>query len=125
MERETKAITTPGGRTIVLRSYLTGREENELKSLLYADLKMSATDVQAGKVSVTDIPASFIVKQEEKAVELLIVSVDGSTENPAQKVLDLPSAEYDFVVQEINAIRIPTSREKSEQLGTDTSQPAA
>jgi len=124
MERETKTITTPGGRTIVLRSYLTGREENELKSLLYADLKMSATDVQAGKVSVTDIPASFIVKQEEKAVELLAVSVDGSTENAAHKVLELPSAEYDFVVQEINAIRTPTKPENAEQPGAGISQTA-
>jgi hypothetical protein len=109
MERETKTITTPGGRTVVLRSYLTGREENELKGILYADLKMNADDLQSGKMSITDIPASFVVKQEEKAIELLVVSVDGKSENAAQAVLDLPSSDYASIVDEINKLRNPTT----------------
>jgi hypothetical protein len=110
--RETKEITTTGGHVVLLNAYLTGREANELKAVLFADLKMSVEDMQSGKVSAADIPASFIVKQEEKAIEMLVVSMDGISDNAAQKVLDLPSAEYDAVVKEINAIRNPTTPEK-------------
>lgn len=108
-ERETKEIITPGGRKIVLRSYLTGREANELKTVLFADLKLNVEDVQAGKIVIDSIPASFLVKQEEKAIELLVVSVDGIAQNAAQIVLDeFADSEYQAVVTEINAIRNPT-----------------
>lgn len=111
-ERETKTITTPGGHAVVLRSYLTGREANQLKELLFADLKLNAEDAESGKLAIDAIPASFLVKQEEKAIELLVVSVDGTGENVLQLLLDLPSADYETVVAEINEIRNPTTPEK-------------
>ena len=125
MERETKAITTPAGHNVVLRSYLTGREANELKSVLFADLKLNVEDVQSGKIAIGDIPASFLVKQEEKAIELLIVAVDDMIENASQKVLDFPEADYQAVVEAVNAIRNPTKPEQSAQHGGGTTQSAA
>jgi tartrate dehydratase alpha subunit/fumarate hydratase class I-like protein len=111
-DRETKKITTPGGRVIELRTYLTGREANQLKELLFADMKLNTADIESGKIAVDNIPASFLVKQEEKAIELLVVSLGGVTENAAQLVLDLPSADYDTVVEAVNEIRNPTTPEK-------------
>lgn len=124
MERETREFTTPGNHNIVLRSYLTGREANELKSVLYADLKISAEDLQGGKVAIENIPASFIVRQEEKAITTLVVSVDGIADNAAEIVLNLPAQEYSAVVAEVNKIRNPSTPEKSEQPGAGTSQTA-
>jgi hypothetical protein len=49
------------------------------------------------------------------------VSVNGITDNAAQIVLNLPMLEYKAVVAEINTIRNPTTPEKSEQPGADTS----
>jgi hypothetical protein len=123
-DRETREFTTPGGHKVVLRTYLTGQEDNELTSVLYGDLKMSVEDMQKGIASVKDVPGTFIVKQEEKAVELLVVSVDGINDNAAQTVLNLPMLEYKAIVAEINNIRNPTTPEKSEQPGADTSQTA-
>lgn len=111
-ERETKTITTPGGCSILLRTYLTGRESNQLKDVLFSDLKMNMADVQAGKIAIENIPASFLVKQEEKAIELLVVSVNGVSENVLQTVLDFPTADYDAVVEAINAIRNPSTPTK-------------
>ncbi|OIQ65523.1 hypothetical protein GALL_529170 [mine drainage metagenome] len=124
MNRQTQEFITPGGRKVVLNSYLSGREDNELTSVLYGDLKMSVEDMQKGITSVKDVPATFIVKQEEKAVQLLVVSVDGNAENAAQVVLDFPKLEYQAVIAEINKIRNPTMPEKSELPGTGTSQTA-
>src|SRR4051812_21648257 len=112
-DRETKIVTTPAGHKIELRTYLTGREANQLKELLLADLKLSTADIESGKVEIGDIPASFLVKQEEKSVELLVVSIDGVTDNAAQTVLhEFPEREYQAVIEAINEIRNPTTPEK-------------
>lgn len=116
-DRETISFTTPGGRAVLLRSYLTGREANELKAVMYSAVKMDMEDAQSGKVKVSDVPGTFLVEQERKALELLLVSIDGDTAAPIEKLLDLPSGEYDAVVKEINKIQNPTTPEKSGQPG--------
>jgi hypothetical protein len=112
-ERETKEITTPGGRKVVLRAYLTGREANELKAIMFSALKMNIEDAQSGKVNVSDVPGTFLVEQEKKALGFLLVSVDGDATDPLGTLLDkLPSTEYDAVVKEINQIQNPTTPQK-------------
>jgi len=124
-ERETKTITTPGGHSVVLKAYLTGREANELKSVMFSALKMNMEDAQSGKVNIGDVPGTFLVDQEQKAMSLLLVSFDGSAENALERLLDLPSAEYDAVKAEVDKITNPTSRGNSAQSGSGTSAPAA
>ena len=123
-ERETKEFITPGGRKIILRTYLTGRESNELKSVMFSALKMNMEDAQSGKVNVSDVPGTFLVEQERKALDILIVSIDGDTASPVDKLLDLPATEYEAVVKEVNAIQNPTKPEQSAQLGSGTTQTA-
>ena len=123
-ERETKEFITPGGRKIILRTYLTGRESNELKSVMFSALKMNMEDAQSGKVNVSDVPGTFLVEQERKALDILIVSIDGDTASPVDKLLDLPASEYEAVVKEVNAIQNPTKPESAEQHGAGTSQTA-
>jgi hypothetical protein len=107
MERETKQFTTPAGNTVVLRTYLTGKESNELKAIMYADLKINASDAAEGKVSLSDIPAAFMIAQESKAVQFLIVSVNGDTNEPVAKLEELPESEYNAVLAEVQKIRVP------------------
>ena len=123
-DRETKEFITPAGHKVALRTYLTGRESNELKSVMFSALKMNMEDAQSGKVNVSDVPGTFLAEQERKALDLLIVSIDGDTATPVDKLLDLPSGEYDAVVAEVNKIQNPTKPEKSEQPGAGTSQAA-
>src|SRR5262249_2098161 len=96
-ERETREITTPGGHKVVLRAYLTGREANELKSVIFSALTMNIEDAQNGKVNVSDVPGTFLVEQEKKALSFLLVSIDGDTTAPIDKLLDLPALEYEAV----------------------------
>src|SRR5258708_30048084 len=103
-ERETKTITTPGGHTVVLRTYLTGREANELKAVMFSALKMNMEDAQSGKVNVSDVPGTFLVEQETKALGFLVVSVDCDANVPVDKLLDLPATESEAVVTEVNKI---------------------
>jgi hypothetical protein len=123
-ERQTKAIITPDGRTVVLNAYLTGREAQELKSVMFSALKMNMDDAQNGRIGIGDIPSAFLVEQEKKALAFLLVSIDGNGSEPVDHLLDLPSTEYDAVVNEINKIQNPTKPEKSVQHGAGTSQTA-
>lgn len=108
-ERETREFQTPGGHIVVLRSYLTGREANELKAVMFSALKMNMEDAQSGKVNVSDVPGSFLVEQERKALGFLVVSVDGETNAPVDKLLDFPATEYEAVLKEVNVIQNPTT----------------
>jgi hypothetical protein len=107
MDRPTTEITTPAGTKAVIKTYLTAREANQLKDVLYANLKMSMTDLSSGKTEVQDIPATVLLEQERKALDLLIMSLNGSAENSADRLLDLPSSDYDTLVAEVNKVARP------------------
>ena len=112
MDRESKEFTTPAGNKVALRTYLTGKESNELKAIMYADLKIDATDAASGKVALADIPAGFMIAQEKKLMDFLVVSVNGDTSAPIDKLEDLPEAEYNAVLAEVQKIRVPFKTEK-------------
>lgn len=111
-DRETKNITTPSGKLVVIKAWLNGREANELKAVLYKDLKMSMADVTSGGVKVTDVSGEFILEQEKKALELFLVSIEGKSENLVETFLDLPENDYKAVIKEINALRADFQKEK-------------
>ena len=106
-ERETKNIVTPGNHAVVLRTYLTGKESSALKAIMFSELKISPSDASTGKVVLGDMPATFLVSQENKALEYLVVSVDGDASAPVEKLGDLPEADYNAVLAEVQKIRVP------------------
>lgn len=111
--RETKIITTPGAHTVELYTYLTGRESVQIKEIMYTDMKMTASDIANGKVTLGEMSPAFMIKQEQKALELLLVSVDSETENAFEKLGNLPEADYNVVFAEMEKIRVPFKKEKS------------
>ena len=128
MERDTKLITTPGGHTVVLKTYLSGRESKEIETVMYSALKMNPDNIEElpdgrKKIKMSDVSAEFIVEQEKKLIEVMLVSIDGTAENAFERLLDLPSPEYDAVKAEIEKLTNPTTPVNSEQLGQGTSEP--
>lgn len=106
-ERESKPFVTPGNHTVVLRTYLTGKESAALKAIMYSEMRINASDAASGKVALADMPATFLVSQENKALEYLVVSVDGETNACLEKLGDLPEDDYKAVLDEVNRIRVP------------------
>lgn len=104
MERETTSFKTPGGHEVVLKTYLTAREANQLKQVLYKSINMSMTDIASGKTEIKDIPATALLEQEREALKTVIVSLDGNQENVVERLLDLRSDEYDAVIAEVNKV---------------------
>jgi hypothetical protein len=112
MERETKAFTTPAGNTVVLHTYLTGREVTELISIQFSSVKMQMSDPASKKFDTPNFDGSVVVTKELEEVKKFVVSLNNDTENPVEKLLDLPSTEYDAVLKEVEKIKNPTTPEK-------------
>ena len=99
-DRESKEIITPvDKKKIVIKTYLTGREYNEVEKIFLA----------SSKIEIGGQPASFsgsVVKDAEiKLIEQAVISVDSDDKDVANKVLDLKQADYSFVVKELNEMK--------------------
>ena len=101
MERETKTIKTPSGKEAVLKTYLTAGEKRQLRSVF---LKGMQVDFKEGVPEIKDISGAILDEAENKAIELTVISFDGSQENILARLLELPIDEYDFIIEEINKI---------------------
>ena len=92
--RETITITTTNGHTIIANAYLTGRESSDLRATLFAGITVKPGDTPA-------VPLANTVTHERATLEKLIVSFDGSTDNPIAQFENMPSDEYDEAVVQI------------------------
>jgi hypothetical protein len=107
-ERETRTFTTPGGHAVVLKTYLTGREIAAIRGELFKGLKMELS-ADGSTPALSEVSGEFLIEQERKALDALLVSVDGDTASPVEKLLDLPAVDYEAIVKEVNAIQNPTT----------------
>jgi hypothetical protein len=97
---------------LFLWAYLTGREAAEIKAIMLSSLKMTMSDLESKKVDMGGLSGEVLAQQERKTLETLLVSVNGEVENAVEKLLDLPSTEYDAVLKKIEEIKNPTTPEK-------------
>src|SRR5688572_9960328 len=101
MERETKLIQTPNGKQVELKTYITGREKRAIESIYYRDVEMTAT---AGEQTIKGFKGSAVEEAQNKAIETVVVSLDGQAEDLLNRVLDLHIADYQAVMQAIDEI---------------------
>ena len=109
MERETKTFKTKGGFEIIANTYITGKEMRDIR-----DCYIGGADVDfnnSGKIPLSGVKGDAISKAEDISIEALIVSVNGKKENLLETVYNLPSADYDEVVEYINTITNPKKAE--------------
>ena len=100
MNRETKEIVA-GDHKVVVKTYITGREANAIKQELYGALKL---DVAGGTVNSKELSGEFLIKQEKKLIETIVVSIDGVTEGIHEKLLDMRNDDYQKIVAGINEV---------------------
>lgn len=103
MERETKTIRTPRGNEIVVHSYLTGREQRQIRGVFLHGVEITSAG-QDGKAEFKNLKADQIEEAENMLLRILVVFLNGSIENVADRILDLPADEYEYIRKEINAI---------------------
>jgi hypothetical protein len=104
MERESISITTPvGKKKIVIKSWLTGREKRLIQSVFIDD-----TEFQGGEYKIS---GKKLTEAQDKTIETMVISVDGDSNKVLEKILDMNSEDFDFILVEINKISSPTTEQ--------------
>lgn len=102
MDRETREFTTPSGKKVVVKTYLTGRESNSVKEGMFKHMKLDVSG--AGEPVVSEIPGTLVIEQERTLLSLIVVSLDGKTDGLVEAILDLRNEDYQAIVAEVNKI---------------------
>jgi len=98
--RDTKTITTPIGKNaVVIKTWLTGREKRGLTNVFIDTL----TSVEKGTEGLK-LNSDIVNKAQDLAFEIVIENIDGNKENIVDKILDMRTEDFDFIVAEINKI---------------------
>lgn len=100
MERETKEIKV-GEHKVVLKTYLTVRENREIRDILLKNVKLGVDD---GEAKIDTIPPEIISQIEDKTIEMVIFSFDDDKEKILDKVLELRSGEFTELMTEVNKV---------------------
>lgn len=100
MDRETKEIKL-GEHTFVLKTYATGRETQAIQSVYFKGTKIGISD---GTPTFSDLDPSVQFDVQQEMVRQMVVSLDGSTENIVDRVLDLPNEEYVEIIAILDAL---------------------
>ncbi len=99
--RTTKTFQLPvTKKEVVAYSYITGGEKRILTETI---LKGGSVDFASQQMK-GEITMDVLLKANDKAVELLVQSVGGATENIIEVVKELPAKDFDFLYSEINKI---------------------
>lgn len=114
MEQETITIETPVDKhVIVLKSYITGRDQRTLTNLLVKTVKDLKIDTKNENINLPEINVSFSDKAEDEAWRLIVVSVDGHKDGEAvdgqpfsivDAILNMKLKDYEMVTQKIKSI---------------------
>lgn len=120
-DRDTFEIVTPvKGHIVVLRSWITGRESQKIDSAMFKGVGTTGD----GKRLQPKLSETMLADQENKSVEIVVVSVDGKDNNLVDTVLNMRKADYDFVLKEVDRVvngDVPEKKEKSSETNTSES----
>jgi uncharacterized protein YdbL (DUF1318 family) len=105
--QDTISCTTPVGRKlVVIKAWLTGRDEVAIQNAIQS--KLDITMGMDGSGSGATAKGDMLTAGQDKALELLIVSVDGDTSDLVNKVLDMRAEDYRYVRDQINKVTNPS-----------------
>lgn len=102
-KRETKEIITPVDKhKVILKSFITGREKRDMKNIYFegVEFELQGAGAKSNKMDM----AKITEKSENKAIETLVVSVNGNSDKIVDTVLDMKSKDSDFVIAEMNKV---------------------
>lgn len=102
-ERPTREIDLPftNGKAVV-KEWITGREKEQIDSVIQGALGIKPN--ASGSIQFGEIPPDKIVASTHKAIEVIVQSVNGKTENVVDDILDLPVEDYNVVLTHIQEL---------------------
>lgn len=99
-KREVRELTTPSGKKLEIKTYVTARERNEIRGAM---LPYMNVDTSTNKVD-DKISGDVLIKAEPKLIEVIVSTYDGSSENILDRILDGSPEDYDFIVNNLKFV---------------------
>jgi hypothetical protein len=93
---ETKELTTPNGHKIEVKQWITGRDARDINAVLFDEMEIGTAQPTIG--------AGKLTKMIDKQIECVVTKVDGVAEGILDKVLDMRSDDYTFIVAEVQKV---------------------
>jgi len=104
-------ITPIKQHKVELKDWITGREQQDIKKPI-TDVMMRITSKGESSTEINIGEAQR--KSTEKAIESVVVSIDGDKKDILNRVYDMPSKDYDFVVKKVDDIVTGEDFQKAE-----------
>ncbi len=101
--RETKELQI-GTHTVIVNTYVTGREMRNIESAMMDKLEMSQKD---GTPEITGFKGSMLSDRQDMQIKAVVVSVDGASENIIDAVLNLPATESEQIMDYVKELTEP------------------
>lgn len=112
MEITTHEITTPMTKTkVVVKDWITGYDDEAIQAH-YLNGARKMTGTSDGNASA-EYNGNAILEADHEGLKRAIVSVNGSTENIVDAVMNLPLPDSKFVQAEVKRILRPLTDEQS------------
>lgn len=96
----TTEFVTSGGHKVVLNSYITGRQKRHINDAFLEDVQITSGNDKP-QFSVSGSKANVAT---DRAIESVVVSVDGNKENIVDLVLNLSAADSDEILAKVNEV---------------------
>lgn len=100
MDRETTTLVV-GANTLTVLTYLTGRELRDIQNAMLDNLDMKQKN---GETEIGGFKASMLSAQQDKQIEIIVKKFNEETSDIVNKVLDLPSDEFQIVTDYLKKI---------------------
>lgn len=116
--RGTINFTTKGKNKFTLQEYLNAREKRAIKNALWEGKSLMLKD---GKGETDKVPMDQMDASTDMTIKLIITEMNGSNEDILDRVLDLPSQEYDELLEKIEELTGDADKEKKDS-GSDNTE---
>ena len=96
---ETNKIKLPiSGKEVELKEYVNAREKRSIRDIL----------LQAGQfgadANISQVKPEIINKAEDKAFQVVVLSIDGNKENILNQIMEMHSKDYEYLLVKVNDI---------------------
>ena len=93
---------TQGGFEIELKDFITYGDSKAIQSIYLESVDVSVDEF--GKTEMKGMKANAADKANDKAIELLVISVNGNKENVLEQVKNLPMADGKEIENKLNEL---------------------
>ena len=98
---DTKTIKTPNGHKVVIKSFVSKRDQRKIMSVMN-DVELTVSTDGSTTPNIKFEKASEL---ENATIESLVVSVDGKIENILDTILDMKTEDFDYILSELNDVQ--------------------